>query len=118
MCAWPGPIMAGVAGWAQLDELAGLYAEKTIGVREWVAARKPIEGRIEETERRLGRLTRTDALVGLVGNGTQLADSWGGLNLTRQAAIVKGVVDQVTIAPGAPGATTVDPERVQINWRL
>ena len=103
---------------AQLDELAGLYADKTIGVREWVAARKPIEGRIEETERRLGRLTRTDALAGLVGNGAQLANSWGSLNLTRQAAIIKAVVDQVTIAPGAQGATTVDPGRVQINWRL
>ena len=69
---------------AQLDELAGLYADKTIGVREWVAARKPIEGRIEETERRLGRLTRTDALAGLVGNGAQLANSWGSLNLTQK----------------------------------
>ena len=103
---------------AQLDELAGLYADKTIGVREWVAARKPIEERIDETERRLGRLTRTDALAGLVGNGAQLTDSWGSLNLSRQVAIVKAVVDQVTIAPGVQGATTVDPGRVAINWRL
>jgi site-specific DNA recombinase len=103
---------------AQLDELAKLYADKAIGVREWMAARGPIEDRINDTRRRIARLTRTDALAGFVGNGSDLKAAWSDLNLTRQAAIVKTIVDHVVIAPGTKGANEVDPGRVEIVWGL
>lgn len=103
---------------AQLDELAGLYAQRQIAVREWMAARRPIEDRIADTERRLSRLTRSDALAGLVGHGAELRSTWASLNLTRQAAIVKAVVDHVVIGPGKPGARGLDPARVQPVWKL
>ena len=60
---------------AQLDEVAGLYADRSIGVREWMAARRPIEDRIADAEKRLARMTRTDTLTGLVGNGERCAGS-------------------------------------------
>lgn len=103
---------------AQLDELAGLYADRHIAAREWLAARRPIEDRIADTERRLGRLTRSDALTGLVGHGAELRSTWATLNLTRQAAIVAAVVDHVVIGPGKPGARGLDPARVQPVWKL
>jgi site-specific DNA recombinase len=102
----------------QLEELAGLYAERVITVREWMKARKPIETRISDTERRLARLTRNDALTGLVGNGSQLRDQWAGLNLTRQHAIVQAVLDHAVIGPGTPGAQSLNPDRVDLVWRL
>jgi hypothetical protein len=103
---------------AQLDELAALYAEKAISVREWMAARRPIEDRIERDSRRLGQLTQSDALSGLVGNGTELRRRWNDLNLTRQAAIVAAILDHAVIGPGTPGARTFDPNRVELHWRL
>ena len=103
---------------AQLDELAHLYAERSIGVREWMAARRPIEDRINDTERRLARLTNTGPLTGLVGNGHELRASWAELNLTRQAAIIKAILDHVVIGPGTPGARGLDPSRVDPVWRL
>ena len=104
---------------AQLDELAALYAAKQIGVREWMAARGPIEDRITDIERRIARLTRTDALAGIVGTGVELRAAWTGLNLTRQGAIVKAIVDRVVIAPATErGRKTLDPGRVEIEWRL
>lgn len=103
---------------AQLDELAGLYAERQIAAREWMAARRPIEDRIADTERRLGRLTRSDALTGLVGHGAELRTQWESLNLTRQAAIVAAVIDHIVIGPGKPGARGLDPARVQPVWKL
>lgn len=103
---------------AQLDELADLYGRKKIASREWIAARNPIEARIKDTERRLSRLTSTEALTGLVGNSSQLRQQWSTLNLTRQAAIVRAVLDHVIIHPGSPAATKFDPNRAELVWRL
>lgn len=103
---------------AQLDELAAMYADRQISSREWIAARKPIETRINETEKRLMRLSRSDALKGVVGNGEQLRSSWTTLNLTRQAAIVRAILHHVIIHPGSPTANEFDPNRAELIWRL
>lgn len=101
----------------QLDMLARLHANKQITIREWMAARKPIEARIHGAEKTLGRLTQTDALTGLVGHGAQVRATWETLPLTRQAAIVAAILDHAVIAPGTSGARSVDPERVTPVWR-
>jgi DNA invertase Pin-like site-specific DNA recombinase len=102
----------------QLGELADVWSAKQISMAEWLTARKPIEARIEATERHLARLTRADALHGLVGQGDQLRRQWGTLNLSRQHAIIAAVVDHVVIGPGQNGARTLDPNRVQPVWRF
>jgi site-specific DNA recombinase len=103
---------------AQLEELAGLYASGQITSREWMTARAPIPDRLKDRERRLARLTRDDSLTGLVGNGDQLRESWGSLNLTRQHAVIRAVIDHAVIGPGTTGARSLDPDRVTIIWRL
>jgi len=102
----------------RLDELATLYADHQFEAREWMAARKPIQARLEDAERRLSRLTHSHALSGLVGNGDQLGAQWAELNLTRQAAIVAAILDHAVIAPGTAGVTQLDPGRVELVWRL
>lgn len=103
---------------AQLDELAELYAAKAIPAREWLAARNPIEARINDAEARLSRATRSDALVGLVGNGEGLRGQWAELGLDRRHAIVVAVLDHAVIGPGVSGARSMDPGRVEPVWRL
>jgi site-specific DNA recombinase len=102
----------------QSAELAEAYGAKLISMSEWLTARKPIEARIDNAERRLARRTRNDALVGLVGNGERLRTQWEGLNLTRQAAIIAAVVDHVVIAATGPTGRRFDTGRVQPVWRL
>ena len=102
----------------QLAELSGMYAAKLITGPEWLEARNRIQARISNQEQALARATRSDALAGLVGNGQQLRASWADLTLTRQAAIVKALLDHAVIGPGTPGAQRLDPERVQPCWRL
>lgn len=102
----------------QLDDLAAIYAEKRIKVREWMAARGPIEERINDTERRLSRLTRTETLTGLPGHGKELRARWAEMNLTRQAAIIGAVLDHVVIAAGSPRANQFDPTRAEPVWKL
>lgn len=103
---------------ARLDELAELYASEQISVREWMTARRPIEERAKDTERRLARHTRTDALNGFIGNATELRSRWTDLNLTRQAAIIGAILDHAVIGPGTRGARELDPSRVGPMWRL
>lgn len=103
---------------AQLDELATAYSARAITMREWMHARRPIEERINDAQRRLARATRTDALRGLVGNGDALRTQWAGLSLGRQHAIVSAILDHAVIAPGTQGARSLDPDRVKPVWRL
>ena len=102
----------------QLEELATAYADRAISMREWMTAKKPIAHRLEQTQRQLAKINRTDALNGLVGCGEELGRSWNTLHLSRQHAIVEALVDHIVIGPGSPGARTLDPARVSVVWRL
>jgi site-specific DNA recombinase len=107
-----------VADREQLDELAALYARKQITAREWIAARGEIETRIRDGERQVSRASGDHVLAALVGGGAQLRQQWTGLNLDRQAAVVRAVLDHAVIGAGVSGARSLDPDRVRPAWRL
>ena len=102
----------------QLAELTAMYAAKQVTAREWMDARNPVQARITRAEQALARSTRSDALVGFIGNSEQLRASWADLNLTRQSAIIRAVLDHAVIGPGTPGARVFRPERVTPVWRF
>jgi DNA invertase Pin-like site-specific DNA recombinase len=101
---------------AQRDELATLYASKQITAKEWIAARNPIEARIQTIRRRLAEQANSSALADLVGKGDTLRAAWSGLTLDRQVAIIAALIDHIAIGAGTRGATTLDPARVQPVW--
>lgn len=102
----------------RLDELAAMYADGEIDRAGHRKARDRIEARAAQTQQALNRLTRRRALDGLVGNGEDLRRRWESLNLTRQAAIVKAVLEHLVISPATvPGRKGLDPSRVRPVWR-
>lgn len=103
---------------AQLDELAALYADRAITAPEWLAARKPIEARLTATRRRQAHHAGSTVIAGHIGNGSALRQKWPEMPLGRQAAIVRALVDHITVGPGTMGARRVDPARVEVHWRL
>jgi site-specific DNA recombinase len=103
---------------AQLDELAALYAARQITAPEWLAARKTIEARRTANRRRQAHNAGSTVLAGHVGNATALRRQWPDLNLSRQAAIVRAVIDHIAIHPATPGIQHLDPARVDVRWRL
>ncbi|WP_343709229.1 recombinase family protein [Mycobacterium sp.] len=103
---------------ARLDELAGLYAEGSVSAREWIAARDPITARITKARREIAEATDTSAVYELAGTGGALREQWDGLELGRQQAIIKSVLDHAVIASGTPGARRLDINRVQPQWRI
>jgi hypothetical protein len=102
----------------RLDTLAQMFAAGEIGRREWLSARKPIEERIAARDRRMIRASGQHALEGLIGAGSDLRASWSSLNLNRQTAIVRALIDHVVIAPADRSRRVFNPERVQPVWRL
>jgi site-specific DNA recombinase len=104
---------------AQLQELSGLWAAKDITTSEWSVARKHIESRLQANRRRQSALTGTTVLDGHIGNATALRSQWASLNLNRQRAIVKAVLDHAIIHPATQrGRRSLDPSRVEPRWRL
>jgi len=101
----------------QLEELAAAHGNRAISMPEWMAARKPIDDRLRANERRLRQATNTGQLASLQGQGDELRRQWGTLNLDRQVAIVKAVLDHVIITPGTPGARSFDRHRAHPQWR-
>jgi len=102
---------------AMLDELATDYANRRIGRSEWMAAREPIQARIDQARRRLSRLSPTTPIDGYVGQADLLRAAWTGLKLPRQKAIVRVLVERVIAHPATPGRK-FDPERFEPIWRL
>lgn len=99
-----------------LTELAEMFGAGEISRPELLAARKPAEARIVAAQRQLDQINGAQALHGLVGNGAALRASWSQLNLDRQHAIVRAVMEHAAILPGAPGAQKLDPARIVPSW--
>ena len=102
----------------QLDELAALYAAQEISAPEWLIARKAIEIRLTANRRRQAHQAGSTVIAGYVGNGSALRREWPELSLGKQAAIVRALVDHITIRPGTMGARSIDRGRVDVHWRL
>lgn len=103
---------------AQLEELARAYGERLVTFPEYLAARKPIETRIETAKKRISRLTQTTALDGYLGNSAALRATWATLPLSRQRAIVAAVLDRAIVRPAVRGRTRFDPDRIEPLWRV
>jgi len=101
----------------QLEELARAYAERLITLAEWLAARKPIEARIEAARRKLSRLSRSAAIDAYVGRSGDLQATWRTLPLNRQRSIVAAILDRAVVRPATPGRATFDVDRVEPVWR-
>jgi DNA invertase Pin-like site-specific DNA recombinase len=102
----------------RLDELAALYADGTVTAREWIAARDPITDRIKQARRDIAAATDTTGVQELAGTGHVLRSQWDGLDIDRQQAVIKSVLDHAVIAPGTPGARALDINRVQPAWKV
>jgi DNA invertase Pin-like site-specific DNA recombinase len=102
----------------RLDELAALYADGAVTAREWIAARDPITARISHARREIAAATDTTAVYELAGTGGILREQWPNLELERQQAIIKAVLDHAVIAPGTAGSRSLDINRVQPHWRI
>jgi site-specific DNA recombinase len=101
----------------RLDELAQAYAAEVISMREWLAARNPLQQQLDQERRRVARETGASVLADIVGRGSELREQWDTLSIDRQRAILGAVLHQVTVLPARRGDNRFQPERFQLVWR-
>lgn len=99
----------------QLDELARAYGDKLVTFPEWLAARAPIEARIDAAQRKLSRTSRSAAIDPYVGRSGELRPIFRNLPLDRQRSIVSALLDRAVVRPAVRGWTTFD--RIEPVWR-
>ena len=102
----------------RMDELVKLWTDGEISSAEWKIARDRLEGRMQNNERMLSKLTGHSNVVALAGSGSELREAWASLNLTRQAAIVRTIVESVTVLPAASRGSRDYLSRIRPVWRL
>ena len=102
----------------RLEELSGLYADGAITGPEWRIARDKIDARLMSNRRTISNVRGNRELTSLVGQGSVLTQQWAELNLSRQVAIVKALVDHVRIDSAPKGRRDFDLNRVGISWRF
>ena len=113
-------LMAAIAeDQAQLTELAAAYAAKQITMAEWLAARGPIERRIEESSAEFAAVSRQDrAFTEYVGRGGALREDWSLLSIDQQRAIVASVLDHIVVEAAGTQRRTFDPSKIKPVWKV
>ena len=104
---------------SRLAELAVMWADGELDQAQWRAARSRLDQRLAGHRIALARMRGTTVVDQWVGNGGELRQRWTGLNLDRQTAIVRAVIDHLVIRPATQrGRRSLDPDRVEPVWRL
>lgn len=101
----------------RLDELAAAYAAEQISMREWLAAREPLQQQLAAARRRIARDSNVTLLAEHAGHGSQLRERWDDLSIERQHAIISAVLAYVIAKPGRRGYNRFDPSRFDLIWR-
>ncbi|MDO8121192.1 recombinase family protein [Isoptericola sp. b490] len=103
----------------RMEDLATMFADGDISAQEWKKARDRIQAHLAANRREFARLTQRDAVADYLGKGDELRGAWDSLNLSRQVAVVKAVLESATILKAAtPGRRGLDPARIVPTWRV
>jgi len=105
-----------VTSQAKLDELADLWAQGEISRTEWLRARKGVQDRRDQAQRRLRASLTNNAAATWVARSGVLRAAWPQMNLDQRRAVIGAVVERVVVNPTKVRGR-FDPERVDVEWR-
>jgi DNA invertase Pin-like site-specific DNA recombinase len=99
----------------QLEELATAWAQREISRREWMAARTPIEQRLEKARSQLARQSHANVLQAFIGTFDDMLARWEQMNTSQRRAVVGAVVRRIVVEPANPRKRW-DPDRFKPDW--
>ena len=103
---------------AEMNELARLRGDGAITLAEWMAAREPLQARLEAARAKAGQSTRPPAaLVALSAPGA-VRNAWPDLDLEARRTILATAIDRVVIGPATRGRWTPIEDRIAIDWTV
>jgi hypothetical protein len=102
---------------AALEQLAvDHYSEKIIGRAEYLAARSAIQVRLDANRRTLAHRTGSD-LLGVPSGAEAVRAAWNANDIVWRRALVRTVLESVSVGSAVPGRRRFDPGRVRLAWR-
>ena len=99
-----------------LVELADAHGRGAITLAEYLAARAPMQARLDEINNEINNGVSRAALAGMTGKGAVRA-AWPGLALDRRQAVVDAVIEGITIGRTTRRGRAMDTDRIGISWR-
>ncbi|MFE3455849.1 recombinase family protein [Nonomuraea sp. NPDC059194] len=99
----------------QLEELAQAWAAREISRKEWMAARTPIDARLDKNRAQLANLSRSSPLLPFIGTIEEMLARWEEMNVSQQRAIITATIRTITVAPADPRRRW-DPDRFTFDW--
>lgn len=106
---------------SELEQLAADHGSGEISRIEWMAARKPLQARLETARAALGRADVDRVLEGLPANRDDLERFLldGEIEASRRRAVIAVVMERVWARPViVRGSKTFDPDRLDPVWRF
>ena len=115
-------LLGSIARWqAQLEQATADYygqdPDRAISLGEFQAARRALQGQIDQAKGRLGRNSRRRLLIDLPSGRQALQAAWEQGDVGWRRALVAAIVDRIEVRPATPGRNRFDPDRVGIIWR-
>jgi len=98
----------------RLTELAGAYAAGLVTIGQMTSATDTLRAELVSVEEQMGRSARSTVLAGL--DVEYVYQEWDGLDIPRQAQIVRSVVKSIVILPQGKGARVPKASNVQITF--
>ncbi|MER6942556.1 recombinase family protein [Nonomuraea sp. NPDC000554] len=117
-----GDVLAEIAACEhELEQLAADHGSGVISRIEWMAARKPLQARLEAAKSALGRADVDRVLAGLPADrdGLERFLLDGEVEASRRRSVIAVVLERVWARPVAVrGRKTFDPDRLDPVWRF
>jgi site-specific DNA recombinase len=102
---------------AQLEALDhDFYVEGLINRKRWLTVTQALEAKTDAIRNTLARQTRTLAIAPYSGPNGALRNAWPDLAIDKQRAILRTLIDHITIKPAVRTGRTFHPDRVDITW--
>jgi hypothetical protein len=98
-------------------ELAEMFANGEMSRSEFAAAKKVSTERKAELERQLTKEVSAVLLDAQIESPKLIASKWAELNLDRQRAIIKAVLETVRVHKVTKGSNTFDFKRLELIWK-
>lgn len=101
----------------ELEELAQMRGRGDISMAEWMAARGPLQERLEAARKTAGSRSTPAREMALLTDPGALRRAWPELDLNGRRKVLGAVIERVTISPAARGRWTPMEDRVSLRWR-
>jgi hypothetical protein len=102
---------------AELGELAELRGAGTISLAEWMAARAPLQERLEAARRAAAATRRPGPATTLLSKRGAVRAAWPALDFDQRREVLAALVDRVVVKPAARARHTPTDARVDVVWR-